>query len=120
MNPHRSQEFFSGQPPAEDTFDGVLSVVFADFMKGDFEMIRTFLRTSRDFTPLCTFLELSIPPDAVNEINPNLNLRDDTIESVIETFRRLRSIVLSEWTTLLQTPLVTRRYRRSNICPRCT
>jgi hypothetical protein len=38
---------------------------------------------------------MSIAPDAVNEINPNLNLHDDTIESVIGTFRRLRSVVLS-------------------------
>jgi hypothetical protein len=49
MNPQGSREFFSGQPPAEDTFDGVLSVVLADFMKGDFEMIRTFLRTPHSF-----------------------------------------------------------------------
>jgi hypothetical protein len=56
MNPQRSREFFSGQPPAEDTFDGVLSVVLADFMKGDFEMIRTFLRTPHDLLPLCTSL----------------------------------------------------------------
>ena len=45
MNPQRSREFFSDQPPAEDTFDGVLSVLLTDFMKGDFEMIRTFLCT---------------------------------------------------------------------------
>jgi hypothetical protein len=49
MNPQVSREFFSGQPAAEDTFDGVLSVVLADFMKGDFEMIRTFLRKPPGF-----------------------------------------------------------------------
>jgi len=94
MNPQRSREFFSDQPPAEDTFDGVLSVVLADFMKGDFEVIRTFLRTYHDLPSFCT--SLSIPPDAVSEVNPNLNLHDGTIESVIGTFRRLRSVVLSE------------------------
>lgn len=96
MNPQGSQEYFSGQPPAEDTFDGVLSVVLTDFMKGDFEMIRTFLRTLYELALLCLFLDLSIPPDAVSEINPNLNLHDDTIESVIGTFRKLRGVVLSE------------------------
>lgn len=54
VNPERSREFFSGQPLAEDTFDGVLNVVLADCMKGDFEMIRTFLRTSHGLPPLCT------------------------------------------------------------------
>ena len=96
MNPQGPREFFTGQPPAEDTFDTVLSVILADFMKGDFEMIRTFLRMPRNFASFCILLGLTNPPDAVSEINPNLNLRDDTIESVIGTFRGLRGVVLSQ------------------------
>lgn len=51
---------------------------------------------ARLVNPFVKTLDLSIPPDAVNEVNPNLNLHDDTIESVIGTFRKLRNVVLSE------------------------
>jgi DnaJ-class molecular chaperone len=40
-------EIFAAARPAQhahDTFYGVLGAVFADFMEGDFEMIRTFIR----------------------------------------------------------------------------
>jgi len=50
--------------------------VFCDFMEGDFQMLRTFLR-------------------AMNDINPALNVRDDTIESLVNTFVRLREILLT-------------------------
>lgn len=42
------EDIFSIARPAQhahDTFYGVLGAVFADFMEGDFEMIRVFLST---------------------------------------------------------------------------
>ncbi|KAF8573661.1 DnaJ-domain-containing protein [Ramaria rubella] len=60
---------------AQDTFNGVLGAVFADFMEGDFEMIRTFLR-------------------AIHEINPAVNMGEESIESLINSFRALRELIL--------------------------
>ena len=37
-------EFFSSQPPPEETFRSVLLSVLNEFLDGDFEVIRSFLR----------------------------------------------------------------------------
>ncbi|KAG8823135.1 hypothetical protein FRC19_004572 [Serendipita sp. 401] len=76
-NPTSTTEelFTTTRKDAEDTFDGVLQMLFADFMSGDFEIIRLALRTMR-------------------EINPALKLEDETVESVITGFRKLREVVL--------------------------
>ncbi|KAF8340021.1 uncharacterized protein EI90DRAFT_2907896 [Cantharellus anzutake] len=67
---------FASYKAADETLTGVLVGVFCDFMEGDFGMLRTFLR-------------------AMNELNPALNISDDTIESVIRSFARLREILLT-------------------------
>ena len=43
LNP-QSADIFANPPSPEDTFDGVLQVLLADFMSGDFEVIRMVLR----------------------------------------------------------------------------
>jgi hypothetical protein len=43
LNP-QSVDIFANPPSPEDTFDGVLQVLLADFMSGDFEVIRMVLR----------------------------------------------------------------------------
>ncbi|KAF8322551.1 DnaJ-domain-containing protein [Clavulina sp. PMI_390] len=61
---------------ADETLSGVLLGVFLDFMEGDFQMLRTFLR-------------------AMNEVNPALNISDETIENLVGTFVRLREVLLT-------------------------
>lgn len=73
-NPYHA-DIFASQRSAEDTFDGVLQTLFADFMSGDFEIIRIVLRT-------------------IKEVNPALNMEEETIDSVLNAFRKLREIVL--------------------------
>jgi len=75
------QQQHSGASPgsfkaADETLTSVLVGVFCDFMEGDFGMLRTFLR-------------------AMNEVNPALNVSDDTMESIIGSFVRLREILLT-------------------------
>jgi hypothetical protein len=43
LNP-LSADMFANPPSPDDTFDGVLQVLLADFMSGDFEIIRVVLR----------------------------------------------------------------------------
>ena len=49
--------------------------MLADFIEGDFEMIRVFV-------------------NALNEGQPGLNLGDDTVESLETIMRRLRDVLL--------------------------
>jgi hypothetical protein len=61
---------------ADDTLNSVLYGVFCDFMDGDLETIRTFLM-------------------AVNDISPTANLSEETIDSLLGTFRKLREVLLT-------------------------
>ena len=82
---------------ADETLTGVLLGVFCDFMEGDFQMLRTFLRATR-FQRLSSVTiahHMLNFAGAMNDINPALNVRDDTIESLVGTFVRLREILLS-------------------------
>ncbi|KAG8807259.1 hypothetical protein FRC17_004549, partial [Serendipita sp. 399] len=76
-DPSRTVEevFTTTRKEADDTFDGVLQMLFTDFMSGDFEIIRLALIT-------------------IKEVNPALKLEDETVDSIITGFRKLREVVL--------------------------
>ncbi|CAJ0830518.1 3913_t:CDS:2, partial [Entrophospora sp. SA101] len=60
----------------DDTLHGVLYQLFLEFMDGDFEMIRSLV-------------------NALNEGNPELNLGEDTIETIETVFRGMRETLLA-------------------------
>ncbi|KAG8879732.1 hypothetical protein FRB97_001478 [Tulasnella sp. 331] len=62
---------------ADDTLNAVLYGVFCDFMEGDVEMIRTFLR-------------------AMGEINTKMSMGNETIESLLATGQKYIRIVRFE------------------------
>ncbi|KAG1725364.1 DnaJ domain-containing protein [Suillus paluster] len=70
-------DFFSqSSPHADETLKGVLLSVFSEFLEGDFEMIRTFLR-------------------AISDLNPSLELGDDGINSVLSVLLSVRERILT-------------------------
>lgn len=60
----------------DDTLHGVLYQLFLEFMDGDFEIIRSLV-------------------NALNEGNPELNLGEDTIETIETVFRGMRETLLA-------------------------
>ncbi|QRV89496.1 chaperone protein DnaJ [Ceratobasidium sp. AG-Ba] len=68
----RGQEMQS----ADDTLNQVLQAVWADFLDGDFEMIRMFLRS-------------------INEANPALGFGDDKTEALLNALVNLRDVIIS-------------------------
>lgn len=61
---------------ADDTLNQVLQAVWADFLDGDFEMIRMVLRS-------------------INEANPALGFGDDKTEALLHALINLRDIIIS-------------------------
>ncbi|CEL55252.1 Chaperone protein DnaJ OS=Picrophilus torridus (strain ATCC 700027 / DSM 9790 / JCM 10055 / NBRC 100828) GN=dnaJ PE=3 SV=1 [Rhizoctonia solani AG-1 IB] len=70
--PGRAQDMHS----ADDTLNRVLLAIWADFLDGDFELIRMFLRS-------------------VGEMNPKLNFGDETIEVLLQALVNLREVIVS-------------------------
>ncbi|KAG8908363.1 hypothetical protein FRB99_007291 [Tulasnella sp. 403] len=62
-------------PAPDDTLNAVLYGIFCDYMDGDFEMIRTFIK-------------------AMGEMNARMQMSDDTMESLIGSLVRLREVLL--------------------------
>lgn len=90
------EDIFATARPAQhanDTFYGVLAAVFADFMEGDFEMIRTFL-SAYICAPSSNYITESVLAGALNEVNPALNMGEESVESLINSFRALRELIL--------------------------
>jgi len=73
-----SYNFFSAQSArnAEDTFKGVVVGVLNDFLDGDLEITRSFLR-------------------ALNDVNPSLSIGEDTLNSMLATLQSLRERALT-------------------------
>jgi len=77
-------------------------VACAQFLNGDFEMIRVFASASSAAFPLVANTPRGQPADcgrlfhaaALNEGNPSLNLGDETVDSVEGAFRRVREVLL--------------------------
>ncbi|KAI3604383.1 cre-dnj-16 protein [Moniliophthora roreri] len=95
--PQAKYDVFAVRPTggyADETFRGAVLGVFNDFLDGDMEIVRTFLR-------------------AVSEINPSLSLGDEGINSVLIALQSIRERALScrtcifalhgEFTRLLET-----------------
>ncbi|EJD49027.1 DnaJ-domain-containing protein [Auricularia subglabra TFB-10046 SS5] len=61
--------------PADATLNGVLYSVFADFVEGDLETLRTFLH-------------------AVDQINPAISFGEDKIEALLQSLSSLRDLLL--------------------------
>ncbi|KAG9079005.1 hypothetical protein FS749_008934, partial [Ceratobasidium sp. UAMH 11750] len=61
---------------ADDTLNQVLQAVWADFLDGDFEIIRMFIRS-------------------LNEANPALGLGEDKAEALLHALVNLRDVILS-------------------------
>ncbi|KAG9014011.1 hypothetical protein FRB94_000208 [Tulasnella sp. JGI-2019a] len=74
-NAAQSSTASSRAASADDTLNAVLYGVFCDFMDGDVEMIRTFLR-------------------AMGEINAKMSMGDETIEGLLNSLMRLREVLL--------------------------
>ncbi|KAH7341948.1 DnaJ domain-containing protein [Rhizoctonia solani] len=70
--PGRTQDMHN----AEDTLNKVLLAIWADFLDGDFELIRMFLRS-------------------IGEMNPKLNFSDETTEVLLQALVNLRDIIVS-------------------------
>ncbi|CAE6426751.1 unnamed protein product [Rhizoctonia solani] len=70
--PGRGQDMHS----ADDTLNRVLLAIWADFLDGDFELIRMFLRS-------------------VGEMNPKLNFGDETTETLLQALVNLREVIVS-------------------------
>lgn len=90
-NPCATGDIFTNPQSADDTFDGVLQVFFADFMSGDFEVMRMVLREY--LFPFTTFI-LTDDPETMKEVNPAFRMEDETITNVIAGLRKLREVVL--------------------------
>ncbi|KAL0064793.1 hypothetical protein AAF712_008190 [Marasmius tenuissimus] len=77
-SPSSEYDVFAVRPSgfAEETFRGVVISVFNDFLDGDMEVIKTFLR-------------------AVSDINPSLSLGEDGIDSVLIALQNIRERALS-------------------------
>ncbi|KAF9256356.1 DnaJ-domain-containing protein [Marasmius fiardii PR-910] len=77
-SPASNYDVFAVRPSgfAEETFRGVVISVFNDFLDGDMEVIKTFLR-------------------AVSDINPSLSLGEDGMESVLVALQSIRERALS-------------------------
>ncbi|KAG0708079.1 hypothetical protein DFH29DRAFT_994336 [Suillus ampliporus] len=77
VHSHPKYDFFAqSSPHADETLRGVLLSVFSDFLEGDFQMIRTFLR-------------------AISDLNPSLELGDDGINSVLSVLLSVRERILT-------------------------
>ncbi|CAE6519126.1 unnamed protein product [Rhizoctonia solani] len=61
---------------ADDTLNRVLLAIWADFLDGDFELIRMFLRS-------------------IGEMNPKLNFSDETTEILLQALVNLRDVIVS-------------------------
>ncbi|CAE7175591.1 unnamed protein product [Rhizoctonia solani] len=70
--PERAQDMRD----ADDTLNKVLLAIWADFLDGDFELIRMFLRS-------------------IGEMNPKLNFSDETMEALLQTLVNLRDVIVS-------------------------
>jgi hypothetical protein len=114
-NPY-SADTFTSQRSAEDTFDGVLQLLFAEFMSGDFEIIRIVLRGWHSSSPLYLRILTDVLLGTIKEINPALNMEEETIDSVITGFRKLREIVLGLSLSCPPDPSLKQLLRNKNIC----
>ncbi|KAG7089720.1 hypothetical protein E1B28_011375 [Marasmius oreades] len=83
-SPSSNYDVFAVRPSgfADETFRGVVISAFNDFLDGDMEVIKTFLR-------------------AVSDINPSLCLGEDGINSVLLALQSIRERALSCRTCLL-------------------
>ncbi|CAE6456782.1 unnamed protein product [Rhizoctonia solani] len=70
--PGRAQDMHN----AEDTLNKVLLAIWADFLDGDFELIRMFMRS-------------------IGEMNPKLNFSDETTEVLLQALVNLRDVIVS-------------------------
>ncbi|KAF8604672.1 DnaJ-domain-containing protein, partial [Ceratobasidium sp. AG-I] len=61
---------------ADDTLNHVLQAIWADFLDGDFEIIRMLLRS-------------------INETNPSLNLGGDATETLLSALFNIREVIIS-------------------------
>ncbi|KAG9127876.1 hypothetical protein FRC07_008144 [Ceratobasidium sp. 392] len=61
---------------ADDTLNQVLQAIWGDFLDGDFEIIRMFLRS-------------------INEINPALNFGEDKTEALLHALLNIRDVIIS-------------------------
>lgn len=61
---------------ADDTLNHVLQAIWADFLDGDFEIIRMLLRS-------------------INETNPSLNFGEDATETLLHALVNIREVIIS-------------------------
>jgi curved DNA-binding protein CbpA len=92
---HPKYDFFAqSSPHADETLKGVLLSVFSEFLKGDFEMIRTLL--SERISACVYHILISPPSGAIGDLNPSLELGDDGVNSVLSVLLSVRKRVLSK------------------------
>ncbi|KAG8710503.1 hypothetical protein FRC08_017080 [Ceratobasidium sp. 394] len=80
---------------ADDTLNQVLQAVWADFLDGDFEIIRMFIRKS---FYVSLYMRLSYHYcviGSLNEANPALGLGEDKAEALLHALVNLRDVILS-------------------------
>ncbi|CAK5268580.1 unnamed protein product [Mycena citricolor] len=77
-SPQAKYDVFAANPAghAQDTFRSIVVGVFDDFLEGDLEVIRSFLK-------------------AVSDINPSLSLGDEGINSVLNSLQGIRDRALT-------------------------
>jgi hypothetical protein len=96
LNPTANPDSFTHEN-ANDTFDGLLQLLFIDFMSGDFDMVRILLRESSfhcRFSYVNGITDYLIMIGTMQEVNPALRMEDDSVEAIIAGFRKVREVVL--------------------------
>ena len=92
---------------ADETLQGVLLSIMSDYLDGNLEMIRTFLRQCIVVLPPVDGPLTSVfyLPEAISDLNPSLKLSADGIDSVLSGLESIRGRVLSTSPTLAQSDL---------------